>query len=129
MSARAGERIYAPRVHEAAGELPRSETLCKYPLLPDHRRPPSLPADPLLLPFKPVRMLLLKTVAYKSLQISAICHRKRLTAPHNSVECAFSDSGVVSSAGRASALQAEGRRFDPVTTHHLFSESLLPLDR
>ena len=26
-------------------------------------------------------------------------------------------SGVVSSAGRASALQAEGRRFDPVTTH------------
>ena len=31
-------------------------------------------------------------------------------------------SGVVSSAGRASALQAEGRRFDPVTTHHLHRE-------
>ena len=30
--------------------------------------------------------------------------------------------GVVSSAGRASALQAEGRRFDPVTTHHLHRE-------
>ena len=29
------------------------------------------------------------------------------------------DSGVISSAGRASALQAEGRRFDPVITHHL----------
>ena len=27
-------------------------------------------------------------------------------------------SGVISSAGRASALQAEGRRFDPVITHH-----------
>ena len=26
--------------------------------------------------------------------------------------------GVISSAGRASALQAEGRRFDPVITHH-----------
>ena len=26
-------------------------------------------------------------------------------------------SGVISSAGRASALQAEGRRFDPVITH------------
>ena len=26
---------------------------------------------------------------------------------------------VVSSAGRASALQAEGRRFDPVTTHQI----------
>ncbi len=25
---------------------------------------------------------------------------------------------VISSAGRASALQAEGRRFDPVITHH-----------
>ena len=25
--------------------------------------------------------------------------------------------GVISSAGRASALQAEGRRFDPVITH------------
>ena len=31
-----------------------------------------------------------------------------------------SAQGVVSSAGRASALQAEGRRFDPVTTHHIF---------
>ena len=28
-------------------------------------------------------------------------------------------SGVISSAGRASALQAEGRRFDPVITHQL----------
>ena len=28
---------------------------------------------------------------------------------------------VISSAGRASALQAEGRRFDPVITHHLLS--------
>ena len=28
------------------------------------------------------------------------------------------NSGVVCSAGRASALQAEGRRFDPVITHH-----------
>ena len=26
----------------------------------------------------------------------------------------------ISSAGRASALQAEGRRFDPVILHHLF---------
>ena len=31
-------------------------------------------------------------------------------------------SGVVSSAGRASALQAEGRRFDPVTTHQILEE-------
>ena len=42
-----------------------------------------------------------------------------LTGKPKAVECAFSYSGVVSSAGRASALQAEGRRFDPVTTHHL----------
>ena len=42
-----------------------------------------------------------------------------LTGKSKAVECAFSYSGVVSSAGRASALQAEGRRFDPVTTHHL----------
>ena len=27
---------------------------------------------------------------------------------------------VFSSAGRASALQAEGRRFEPVNTHHFF---------
>ncbi len=26
---------------------------------------------------------------------------------------------MVSSVGRASALQAEGQRFDPVTTHHI----------
>jgi hypothetical protein len=32
--------------------------------------------------------------------------------------------GVVSSAGRASALQAEGRRFDPVTTHQILREFL-----
>ena len=31
--------------------------------------------------------------------------------------------GVVSSAGRASALQAEGRRFDPVTTHQFRSQN------
>ena len=30
----------------------------------------------------------------------------------------ISCQGVISSAGRASALQAEGRRFDPVITHH-----------
>ncbi len=30
---------------------------------------------------------------------------------------------VVSSAGRASALQAEGQRFDPVTTHQFCSGS------
>jgi hypothetical protein len=29
---------------------------------------------------------------------------------------------VISSAGRASALQAEGRRFDPVITHQFFRE-------
>ena len=34
--------------------------------------------------------------------------------------------GVISSAGRASALQAEGRRFDPVITHHFITESFLP---
>ncbi|SOB52463.1 hypothetical protein PLUA15_230206 [Pseudomonas lundensis] len=28
---------------------------------------------------------------------------------------------MISSAGRASALQAEGRRFDPVITHHFLS--------
>ena len=31
-----------------------------------------------------------------------------------------SPTGVVSSAGRAPALQAGGQRFDPVTTHHYF---------
>ena len=31
-----------------------------------------------------------------------------------------SPKGVVSSAGRAPALQAGGQRFDPVTTHHYF---------
>ncbi len=35
------------------------------------------------------------------------------------VECApHRETWVISSAGRASALQAEGRRFDPVITHH-----------
>ena len=33
-------------------------------------------------------------------------------------------SGVISSAGRASALQAEGRRFDPVITHHYLQDSI-----
>ena len=33
-----------------------------------------------------------------------------------------SPEGVVSSAGRAPALQAGGQRFDPVTTHHAASE-------
>ena len=33
-----------------------------------------------------------------------------------------SPKGVVSSAGRAPALQAGGQRFDPVTTHHAASE-------
>ena len=40
-------------------------------------------------------------------------------AAGTSVECApHRDEWVISSAGRASALQAEGRRFDPVITHH-----------
>jgi hypothetical protein len=29
-------------------------------------------------------------------------------------------TGALSSAGRASALQAEGRRFDPVSAHHMY---------
>ena len=35
--------------------------------------------------------------------------------------------GRISSAGRASALQAEGRRFDPVILHHIFIISSMPV--
>ena len=45
----------------------------------------------------------------KGLHISSVVRRMR----HTSIR------RVVSSAGRASALQAEGQRFDPVTTHHI----------
>ncbi len=43
------------------------------------------------------------------------------------VECApHRETWVISSAGRASALQAEGRRFDPVITHHsMFSAAVV----
>ena len=53
-----------------------------------------------------------------------------LTVMGKSVKSALLEFGVVSSAGRASALQAEGRRFDPVTTHHFpYDFRVLPLDR
>ncbi len=47
--------------------------------------------------------------------------KKPLTPPAQSLKWRPLRSAmrVVSSAGRASALQAEGRRFDPVTTHHI----------
>jgi hypothetical protein len=73
-----------------------------------------------------VWILLLKSKGFTRIQNSGFFGGECLTALHNSVECAFSDSGVVSSAGRASALQAEGRRFDPVTTHHVIPRKLLP---
>jgi hypothetical protein len=118
-NARAAGRICGRPEHAAAGVLLQNEIPCIYPSISrlyvgcvsfgtwrcsvDNEG----------------RILLLKTMAFKRCDYLRVFNRQCLTGPDNSVECAVLDSGVVSSAGRASALQAEGRRFDPVTTHHL----------
>ena len=75
-----------------------------------------------------------------STQTRSTCHKKNepltlkrryknwktaLTCMWLSVQCFSSNAGVFSSVGRATALQAVGRRFDPCNTHQALFERVL----